>query len=208
MRTRIIGIASAALAVALALTGCSSSHGGVLGSQPGGAGNGNNNGNGNNGGNNGNNGNGNGPSNIKDSKYYGLTALTDTQLCGTMSTSEASAIIGKQTGDGQFTNTLGLGIICEWQVGGDSDNELYVGISTILDWQGAQAIAQLLKPTSLTVAGHPAVGAEPDSTLNYATLDVAVGAAHDPCIEFRAPTLDEAKALATLVMPRVIALAG
>ena len=204
MRTRLIGIAAVALAAVLTTAACSKSNG----SSPFGLGNAGNNNAGNNNAGNGNGGNGAGPANIKDSKYFGLTKLTDAQLCGTMSTAEASSIIGKQTDDGAFTNTLGLGIICEWEIGGDSSNELYVGISTILDFQGAQAVDQLLKVTSLTVAGHPALGSEPDSTLSYATLDVATGAAHDPVIEFRAPTLDEAKALATLVMPRLMTLAG
>lgn len=202
MRTRFMAMAAAALVAVLA-AGCSSGSGGTGTSGTLGSNGGSNNGGSNGGGSN----KGSGPANIKDSSYFGLTKLTDAQLCGTMSTTEASGIIGTQTGSGQFTNTLNLGIICEWQVGGSSDKELYVGISTVIDWAGAQAVAQLLKPTAITIDGHAALGAPPQGTvLDYADLDVAVGAAHDPAVEFRAPTLDEAKALATLVLPRLLAL--
>ncbi len=149
-----------------------------------------------------------GPDKIQDSRYFGLTKLTKVQLCGAMSTSEASGVIGKSTQAGEFGNTLGLGVICEWKVDGSSDDELYVGISTAIDWKGAAAITQLLKPSSFNVNGHPALGAAPGSSTTYADVVVAVGADHDPAIEYRAPTLDEAKAVAALVTPRLIALAG
>jgi hypothetical protein len=146
-----------------------------------------------------------GPTSIKDSKYFGLTTLSDSKLCSILSASEASGILGATASPGKFRNMLGLGIICEWEAGGSK--ELYVGVSTIADWQGAQAIAQLLKPTATTIDGHPALGADPGAHTTYADLDVAVGAAHDPAIEFRAPTLDAAKSFATTAMPRLIALA-
>jgi len=145
-----------------------------------------------------------GPTGIKDSKYFGLTTLSDSKLCSVLSASEASGILGAAASPGKFQNTLGLGITCEWQAGSD---QLYVGVSTILDWKDAQAIVQLLKPTATTVDGHPALGANPGAHTTYADLDVAVGAAHDPAIEFRAPTLDAAKSFATVAMPRLIALA-
>jgi hypothetical protein len=194
-----IGIGVAVLVVALtAVAGCSTTSGGSKsGGQPSGAtpvagattGHG---------------GGGGGGGSLATSKLIGLTKLDQTQLCGVMNTNEASQIMGSSTAAGKFTNTLGLGVVCQWQASGST--ELYVGLSTILDWTGAQGIDKLFTTTSDSIDGHPALVIAPQKSLSYATVDLALGGDHDPVAEYRAPSVAQARSLATLVTPRLLAL--
>lgn len=143
---------------------------------------------------------------LKSSPLYGLTKLRKAQLCGVLSSSEATQILGTPTIAPEFANRLGLGITCEWMKSAGSSTELYVGLSTIIDWQGAQAIAKLLKATAATIDGHPALEAGKGGINDYAVVDVALGGDHDPAAEFRAPTLAVAVKLAQTVTPRLLAL--
>lgn len=142
---------------------------------------------------------------LASSKLIGVTTLDQAKLCGVMNTSEAAQIMGSSTSAGQFTNTLGLGIICEWKASGGT--ELYVGLSTILDWAGTQALDKLLTTSPDSIDGHPALVAGPQNSLSYTSIAVALGGDHDPVVEFRAPSTAQAKSLATLVTPRLLALA-
>ncbi len=143
---------------------------------------------------------------LKSSPLYGLTKLAKGQLCGVLSGSEAAQILGTATIAPQYANRLGLGVTCEWSKSSDSSTELYVGLSTIIDWRGAQAIDKLLKTTPATIAGHPAVEAGPQGVNDYALVQVGLGGDHDPAVEYRAPTLAIAVKLAQTVTPRLLAL--
>ena len=143
---------------------------------------------------------------LKSSPLYGLTKLTQGQLCGVLSSSEAAQILGTPTIAPQFANRLGLGITCEWMKSSGSSTELYVGLSTIIDWHGAKAIDQLLKTTPATIGGHPALEAGPQAINDYALVHVALGGDHDPAVEYRAPTMAIAVKLAQTVTPRLLAL--
>ncbi|HUZ35548.1 MAG TPA: hypothetical protein VMV17_04395 [Streptosporangiaceae bacterium] len=143
---------------------------------------------------------------MKSSPLYGLTKLSKSQLCGVLSGSEAASILGTSTIAPQYANRFGLGITCEWMKSQGSSTELYVGLSTIIDWQGAQAIDKLLKTTPATIDGHPALEAAPQGITSYALVHVALGGAHDPTVEYRAPTMAIAVKLAQTVTPRLLAL--
>jgi hypothetical protein len=146
---------------------------------------------------------------LASSKLIGLTKLSKAQLCGTLSASEAAQILGASTSAPTFANRLGLGVTCEWiepgSTGGSSYGELYVGISTIIDWQGTQAIDKLLSASPTTIDGHPALQADKSAINNYALVHVALGGDHDPVVEFRAPTLAMATKLAQMATPRILA---
>jgi hypothetical protein len=143
---------------------------------------------------------------LKSSPLYGLTKLTKAQLCGVLSGSEAAQILGRPAISPQYANRFGLGITCEWMKSSGSSTELYVGVSTIIDWHGAQAIDKLLKTTPATIDGHPALEAGPQGATGYALVHVALGGDHDPAVEYRAPTLAIAVKLAQTVTPRLLAL--
>jgi hypothetical protein len=143
---------------------------------------------------------------LKSSPLYGLTKLNKSQLCGVLPGGEAASILGMSTIAPQYANRFGLGITCEWMKSQGSSTELYVGLSTIIDWQGAQAIDKLLKTTSATIDGHPALEAAPQGITQYALVHVALGGAHDPAVEYRAPSMAIAVKLAQTVTPRLLAL--
>ncbi len=145
---------------------------------------------------------------LKSSTLYGLTQLKQAQLCGLLSGGEPAQILGTPTVTPTFANRLGLGITCEWMQSAGSSTELYIGISTIIDWQGAQAVDKLLTTSSVTIDGHPALAADKQHGNDWAQLDVALGGDHDPVAEYRAPALAAATKLATTVTPRLIALNG
>ena len=143
---------------------------------------------------------------LKSSPLYGLTKLSKAQLCGVLSASEAAQILGTSTIAPQFGNRFGLGIACEWMKSSGSSTELYAGLSTIIDWHGAQAIDKLLKTTPATIDGHPALETSPQGINSYAMIHVALGGDHDPTVEYRAPTMAIAVRLAQTVTPRLLAL--
>jgi hypothetical protein len=146
-----------------------------------------------------------GPDTLKDSKMYSLTKLTDAQLCGVLQGDEPTQILGTATAAGKFSDTLGLGVICEWKATA-GPTELYVGLSTVVDYAAAGNVDQILNATTTSIDGHPALAADHASGNDYALIHVALGADHDPAAEFRAPTMDAATTLAQTVTPRLIAL--
>jgi hypothetical protein len=138
-----------------------------------------------------------------------LTKLTSSQLCGVLSTAQATRILHARTAAPVYANRHGLGITCQWGKRGaaaTTANRLYVGISTIIDWTGAQALdKKLLRTQAVRIDGHPALAAGQQAKLAWAQVDVSLGTGHDPVAEYRAPTLPMALAMAKAATPHIIA---
>jgi hypothetical protein len=135
-----------------------------------------------------------------------LTTLDRARLCAILSTAEATKILGSVPQSPLYGQEPGLGIYCRWLkrgAGGLSTDELYVGISSIIPWSGAQAVDQLLRAKSVKVGGRPALTAGPLPAMQWAQVDVALGGAGDPVAEYRAPTMAEALALAQAATPHL-----
>ena len=119
-----------------------------------------------------------------------LTTLNRAQLCAALSTSEATRILGSPPRRRSTASESGLGIYCRWPKRGAarlSTDELYVGISSVVDWTGAQQVDKLLHAKPVTVDGRPALTAGPLPAMQWAQVDVALGGAGDPVAEYRAP---------------------
>jgi hypothetical protein len=135
-----------------------------------------------------------------------LTTLTQARLCAVLSTAEATKILGSAPQAPLYGQETGLGIYCRWLkrgAAGLSTDELYVGISSIIGWSGAQAVDKLLRAQSVQVGGRPALTAGPLPAMQWAQVDVALGGADDPVAEYRAPTMAEALALARAATPHL-----
>jgi hypothetical protein len=138
-----------------------------------------------------------------------LTKLKKPQLCGLVGPAEAAKMLGTRTAPPVYANRLGLGITCQWMKKGQDPtgaDELYVGISSIIDWTGAKEVDKLLHTTAMTVVGHPALAAGKQGKIAWAQVDVALGGDNDPVAEYRAPTLTGALALARALTPRIAAM--
>jgi hypothetical protein len=142
---------------------------------------------------------------LKKSKLFYLTKLSKAQLCGLLPGKEPAQILGAPAGPATFENALGLGVVCFWNKSGGS-GELYIGISTVFPWRGAQPVDKFLGDKPATVDGHPADAGRPNSKVSYATVHVDTAGPNDPAVEFRAPTLAAALKLAELVMPRLLTI--
>jgi hypothetical protein len=190
MRRKLCGIrpvagpvAAAAAALAVALSGCGSSGAGSAaqsGASPSGAA-------------------GSSPGDsLALSHIRVLTRLKSAELCRSVSTARAARILGARTATPSYAVDKGLGISCSWARRGAAAagaDELYVGISSVLDWSGAQlADGKLLTVRRLRVDGHPALAGRPRSKDRWAQVDVALGGDHDPSATYRAPTLTAALA--------------
>jgi hypothetical protein len=138
-----------------------------------------------------------------------LTRLSKAELCG-MTPGEPAKLLGAPTDPPVYASAGGLGNTCQWVRKGataSGTTELYVGISSVLSWTGAQAVDhKLLRTTAATVSGHPALAAAPQGNVTWGQVDVALGGADDPVAEFRAPTLARAMALANALSPRLVAM--
>jgi hypothetical protein len=142
---------------------------------------------------------------LKKSKFFYLTKLSQAQLCGLLHGGEPSAILKSPAGPPTYANTLGLGVVCTWSRSGGS-GELYMGISTVFPWRGAQPLDKFAGDKPTTIDGHPADAGKPNSHVPYATAHVAIAGLNDPVVEFRAPTLAEVLKLARAVLPRLLAI--
>jgi hypothetical protein len=103
----------------------------------------------------------------------------------------------------------GLGIYCRWPkrgAAGLSTDQLYVGISAIVDWAGAQQVDKLLHAKSVRLDGRSALTAGPLPAMEWAQVDVALGGPGDPVAEYRAPTMPEALDLARTATPHIISM--
>ena len=146
---------------------------------------------------------------FRSSRMRILTTLSRAQLCAALSTSEATAILGSRPQAPLYDRQPGLGIYCRWPKRGTtglSPDELYVGISAIVDWAGAQEVDKLLHAKSVTIDGRSALTAGPLPAMQWAQVDVALGGSGDPVAEYRAPTMPEALALARTATPHIISM--
>jgi len=137
-----------------------------------------------------------------------LTRLSKAELCG-MTPGEPAKLLGAPTEPPAYARRGGLGITCQWVRKGASASgatELYVGISSVISWTGAQAVDHKLRTRPVTVAGHPALAAAPQGNVTWGQVDVALGGNDDPVAEYRAPTLAIAMALAQALNPRILAM--
>lgn len=137
-----------------------------------------------------------------------LTKLKRTQLCGVLTASTAKKILGVTPAAPVYASERGLGITCQWIKpggGATSPDQLYVGISSIISWTGARAVDKIVHSTSATVDGHPALTVGKQAKIDWAQVDVALGGAHDPVAEYRAPTLASALAMAKAATPVLLA---
>ena len=134
-----------------------------------------------------------------------LTTLDQSKLCGLLHSGEPAKIVGGPTAAARYLNTLGLGIVCEWDtpVGGTG---AYIGISTSTDFDTATQTDKALATTTGTVAGHDALFVPRGPFNPYFTVQVALGGPHDVYVEYRAPTAAAAATLAKTVTPRLLAL--
>jgi hypothetical protein len=138
-----------------------------------------------------------------------LTKLKSAQLCGVLSAAQATRILHAKIATPVYGNRLGLEITCQWTkrgAGALSADNLYVGISTAIDWTGAQALdKKLLRTRTVRIDGHPALAAGQQAKLSWAQVDVALGAGPDPVAEYRAPTMAIALAMAKAATPHILA---
>jgi len=139
-----------------------------------------------------------------------LTKLNQAQLCGVLSAAQARRILGAKAARPVYAKVNKLGISCQWlkkEGGALTASSLYVGISSVVNWTGAQALDhRLLRTTPARIDGHPALAAGVQGKVSWAQVDVALGGAHDPVAEYRAPTAAEALALARAATPHILAL--
>jgi hypothetical protein len=138
-----------------------------------------------------------------------LTTLSQAQLCAALSTPEATRILGSRPAAPLYGRQSGLGIYCRWPKRGAaalSPDELYVGISSVVDWAGAQEVDKLLHAKSVRLDGRAALTAGPLPAMEWAQVDVALGGPGDPVAEYRAPTMAEALDLARTATPHIISM--
>ncbi|HEU5421460.1 MAG TPA: hypothetical protein VFV41_27500 [Streptosporangiaceae bacterium] len=137
-----------------------------------------------------------------------LTRLTKSQLCGVVP-AEAARLLGAPVAAPVYASQVKLGITCQWvrkDATATSQNELYVGISSVIGWAGARQADKVLRTRPVTVSGHQALAASPQGNITWGQVDVALGGDHDPVAEYRAPTLARAIALARALTPRIVAM--
>ncbi len=142
---------------------------------------------------------------LKKSKFYFMTKLSRSRLCGLLHGREPSSILGSAAGPASYVNTLGLGVVCTWSKAGGT-GELYIGISTIFPWRGAKPIDKFAGDKPTIIDGHPADIGKPNGHVPYATAHVAIAGLNDPVVEFRAPTRAAVLKLAQAVVPRLLAI--
>jgi hypothetical protein len=152
---------------------------------------------------------GKGGSPLAKSRMRILTTLSRVQLCAALSTSEATKILGSRPQAPLYGREPSLGIYCRWPKRGAaalSPDELYVGISSVVDWAGAQQVDKLLHAKSVQVGGRSALTAGPLPAMEWAQVDVALGGPGDPVAEYRAPTMAQALALARTATPHIVSM--
>ena len=138
-----------------------------------------------------------------------LTTLSQAQLCAALSTAEAIRILGARPQAPVYGHEPSLGIYCRWPKRGTaalSTDELYVGISSIVDWTGAQEVDKLLHAKSVKVDGRTALTAGPLPAMEWAQVDVALGGPGDPVAEYRAPTMAQALDMARTATPHIVSM--
>lgn len=138
-----------------------------------------------------------------------LTTLGATKLCAVVSPAQAQRILGTSVAAPAYGSAAGLGVYCRWLKRAaplSTTDALYVGISSVIDWSGAQKVDELIKARPTTIAGHPALAGGPLRAVPWAQVDVALAGPGDPVAEFRAPTMAMARALATAATPHILSM--
>jgi Protein of unknown function (DUF3558) len=138
-----------------------------------------------------------------------LTKLTDAELCGILPASEAATILHAATQAPVYTDRPGVAISCQWTRRGASrlsGKQLYVAVSALINWTGAQAVDTPLRGRPVTIDGHPGLAVGRRAQVRWAEVDVALGGDHDPVAQFRAPTMAIALGLARAATPHLIAM--
>ena len=138
-----------------------------------------------------------------------LTTLNQARLCAALSVSEATRILGSEPQSPLYGAEPGLGIYCRWPrrgAAGLGADELYVGISSTIDWARTRQVDKLLHARSVRVGGRPALTAGPLPAMEWAQVDVALGGSGDPVAEYRAPTMAQALALAQTATPHIVSM--
>jgi Protein of unknown function (DUF3558) len=145
-----------------------------------------------------------------DSSYLKvLTTLGAARLCAVISPVQARQILGTDVAAPAYGRAAGLGVYCRWLKRAaplSTTDNLYVGISAVIDWADAQQVDKLISARPTTIDGHPALAGGPQRAMTWAQVDVALAGAHDPVAEFRAPTMAMARALATAATPHILAM--
>jgi hypothetical protein len=138
-----------------------------------------------------------------------LTTLSRSQLCSVMTPRQARSILHARTYAPIYTHRRGVAVTCQWIRRGSSRlsiQELYIGISATINWTGTQEVDRLLHGQPVRVDGHHALVATRHGRAAWSQVDVALGGAHDPVAEYRAPTKAGALALARAATPHILAL--
>jgi len=145
-------------------------------------------------------------SGLSASKLEALTTLDQSKLCGLLHSGEPAKILGSASAPARYLNTLGGGIVCQWDTPSGGTG-LYIGISTAEDFDAAKQAAKSLSTTTGTIDGHDALFIARGQFNPYYTVQVALGGPNDVFVEYRAPTAAGAAALAKTVTPRLVAMA-
>ena len=138
-----------------------------------------------------------------------LTTLHRAQLCSALSAAQARRILHAPAAPPVYTHHPGVAVTCQWIKRGQgraSREQLYVGISSSINWTGTEAVDRSLHGQPVTIDGHAALAAARRGTITWAQVDVALGGGDDPVAEYRAPTMAAARALATAATPHIMAL--
>jgi hypothetical protein len=144
-----------------------------------------------------------------------LTRLGRRQLCGALSPAQARKILGARPETPVYTVERDQGISCQWLQRGARragtrgwvTGQLYVGISAVVSWQGAQLVDNKLpQHRRVTIDGHPADAAAAQGAMIWSQVDVALGGTDDPVADYRAATLAQALRMATTATPHLLAM--
>lgn len=138
-----------------------------------------------------------------------LTTLHHAQLCSVLSAAQARRILHAPAAPPVYTHHPGVAVTCQWVKRGQrgtSREQLYVSISSSINWTGTQAVDRTLHGKAVTIDGHPGLAATRSGTGTWAQVDVALGGGNDPVAQYRAPTMAAAQALASAATPHIMAL--
>jgi hypothetical protein len=146
---------------------------------------------------------------LANSRLKVLTTLDASRLCVVISPAQAQLILGTSVAAPAYGSAAGLGVYCRWLKSSaplSTTDNLYVGISSVIDWADAQKLDELIAARPTTIDGHPALAGGPLKAMAWAQVDVALAGPHDPVAEFRAPTMAMVRALATAATPRILSM--
>jgi hypothetical protein len=138
-----------------------------------------------------------------------LTRLSRAQLCGVLPAAKAARILHAATAPPVYARRAGVAVTCAWVkrgAGKASNQQLYVAIPATINWTAAEAVDRALHSRTIKIGGHPALVINRRAKVSWAQVDVALGGAHDPVADYRAPTMAGALELARAATPHILAL--